>query len=55
MQGLLKFDLSGFTSFSKATFEVLTVSGLIGTIRAYRVLQSWSVNATWNTFGGDGI
>ncbi|MEO1480026.1 MAG: DNRLRE domain-containing protein, partial [Bacteroidota bacterium] len=54
-QGLLKFDLTGILGATKATLELFTTSPTSGTISAYRMLQSWKEDSTWNTFGFNGV
>ncbi|NEQ52518.1 MAG: DNRLRE domain-containing protein, partial [Leptolyngbya sp. SIO3F4] len=57
-QALLRFnDLSipDGATLTGATLTVYTNSASDGNISAFRMLQDWDNDSTWNSFGGDGI
>ena len=57
-QGLLRFDditLPEGTTLESATLQVFTNSASGGTVSAFRMIQAWDDNSTWNTFGGNGV
>ncbi|MEL6383120.1 MAG: glycerophosphodiester phosphodiesterase family protein [Cyanobacteria bacterium J06626_18] len=57
-QALLRFnDLSvpEEVTLESATLTVFTNSSSDGTVSAFRMLQEWGDDSTWNAFGGDGV
>lgn len=57
-QALLQFNnfsIPEGATLESATLTVFTNSASDGNISAFRMLQDWNNDSTWNSFGGDGV